>query len=152
MESIGVLMPIPMNSYLETELKKCFNLFKLWTLPNKTRFIKENAESIRAIIENSFSGTGADANTISTFPNLEIVSSFSVGMDKVGLKLCKEKGIRVTNTPDVLTNDVSDLAIGLMLAGLRRLCESNRYVRASKWKKGDYKLTAMVFFHYAYLV
>ncbi|KAF4360191.1 hypothetical protein CsatB_001915 [Cannabis sativa] len=139
MESIGVLMPIPMNSYLETELEKRFNLFKLWTLPNKTQFIKENAESVRAIIGNSFSG--ADADTISTFPNLEIVSSFSVGMDKVDLKLCKEKGIRVTNTPDVLTDDVADLAIGLMLAVLRRLCESDRYVRAGKWKKGDYKLT-----------
>ncbi|XP_062089275.1 glyoxylate/hydroxypyruvate/pyruvate reductase 2KGR-like [Humulus lupulus] len=139
MESIGVLMPIPMNPYLETELEKRFNLFKLWTLPNKTQFIKDHAESVRAIIGNSFSG--ADADTISTFPNLEIVSSFSVGMDKVDLNLCKEKGIRVTNTPDVLTDDVADLAIGLMLAVLRRLCESDRYVRAGKWKKGDYKLT-----------
>lgn len=54
---------------------------------------------------------------------------------------CKEKGIRVSNTPDVLTEDVADLAIGLILATLRRMCESDRYVRSGMWKKGDFKLT-----------
>ncbi|KAL5757894.1 hypothetical protein ACOSP7_020505 [Xanthoceras sorbifolium] len=49
--------------------------------------------------------------------------------------------LRVTNAPDVLTDDVAYLAIGLTLAVLRRLCESDRYVRSGKWKKGDYKLT-----------
>lgn len=72
------------------------------------------------------------------------MSSFSVGIDKVDLNKCREKGIRVTNTPDVLTDDVADLAIGLILAVLRRLCESDRYVRSGKWKKGDYKLTTKV--------
>ena len=142
MESIGVLMPIPMNSYLEGELEKRFNLFKLWTVPHKAQFLKENADSVRAVIGNSFSG--ADANLIDALPKLEIVASFSVGIDKVDLKKCKEKGIRVTNTPDVLTEDVADLAIGLMLAVLRRLCESDRFVRSGKWKMGDYKLTTKV--------
>ncbi|GMN37209.1 hypothetical protein TIFTF001_006633 [Ficus carica] len=139
MESIGVLMPIPMNSYLEGELEKRFNLFKLWTVPHKAQFLKENADSVRAVIGNSSSG--ADADLIDALPKLEIVASFSVGIDKVDLKKCKEKGIRVTNTPDVLTEDVADLAIGLMLAVLRRLCESDRFVRSGKWKMGDYKLT-----------
>lgn len=87
---------------------------------------------------------GADADLIDQLPKLEIVSTYSVGLDKVDLPKCKEKGIRVTNTPDVLTDDVADLAIGLMLAVLRRLCESDRYVRSGKWKKGDYKLTTKV--------
>ncbi|PON34072.1 Erythronate-4-phosphate dehydrogenase [Parasponia andersonii] len=139
MESIGVLMPIPMSNYLERELEKRFNLLKLWTVPNQTQFIKDHAESVRAIIGNSSSG--ADAELIGSLPNLEIVASFSVGIDRVDLKVCKEKGIRVTNTPDVLTDDVADLVIGLTLAVLRRLCESDRYVRAGRWKKGDYKLT-----------
>ena len=60
------------------------------------------------------------------------------------LKLCKEKGIRVTNTLDILIDDVADLAIGIMLAVSRRLCEYDRYVRAGKWKRGDYKLTTKV--------
>ncbi|XP_024022466.1 hydroxyphenylpyruvate reductase isoform X2 [Morus notabilis] len=139
MESICVLMPIPMNAYLERQLEKRFNLFKLWTVPQKAQFIKDNADSVRAVIGNATSG--ADAELIDALPKLEIVASFSVGIDKVDLKKCKEKGIRVTNTPDVLTDDVADLAIGLMLALLRRLCESDRFVRSGKWKLGAYKLT-----------
>ena len=72
------------------------------------------------------------------------MSSLSVEVDKIDLTKCKEKGIRVTYTLDVLTEDITDLAIGLMLAVLRRLCESDRYVRNGKWKKGDYKLTTQV--------
>ncbi|KAF8396458.1 hypothetical protein HHK36_018077 [Tetracentron sinense] len=56
---------------------------------------------------------------INSLPKLEIISSYSVGLDKIDLARCKEKGIRVTNTPDVLTEDVADLAIGLILATLR---------------------------------
>ncbi|PON88429.1 Erythronate-4-phosphate dehydrogenase [Trema orientale] len=139
MEFIFVLMLIPRSTYLEKELEKRFDLLKLWTFPDKTQFIKDHAESVRAIVGSGISTI--DADLISAFPNLEIVASFSVGLDNVDLELCKEKEIRVTNTPDVLTDDVADLAIGLMLAVLRRLCESDRYVRAGKWKKGDYKLT-----------
>ncbi|PON34073.1 Erythronate-4-phosphate dehydrogenase [Parasponia andersonii] len=139
MDFICVLMLIPRSTYLEKELEKRFNLLKLWTFPDKTQFIKDHAESVRAIVGSGISTI--DADLISAFPNLEIVASFSVGLDNVDLELCKEKGIRVTNTPDVLTDDVADLAIGLMLAVLRRLCESDRYVRAGNLKKGDYKLT-----------
>lgn len=89
---------------------------------------------------------GADAETIDALPNLKIVSSFSVGLDKVDLGKCRERGIRVTNTPDVLTDDVADLAIGLILAVLRRLCMCDRYVRNGLWKKGDFQLTTKVGF------
>ncbi|XP_031277754.1 glyoxylate/hydroxypyruvate reductase A HPR2 [Pistacia vera] len=139
MESIGVLIVCPMNTYLEQELEKRFNLFKFWNFPDKTQFLNTHKNSIRAVVGNATAG--ADAELIEALPKLEIVASFSVGLDKVDLGKCKEKGIRVTNTPDVLTEDVADLAIGLSLAVLRRLCESDRYVRSGKWKKGDYKLT-----------
>lgn len=80
-----------------------------------------------------------------SLPKLEIVATCSVGLDKIDLARCKEKGIRVANTPDVLTDDVADLAIGLILAVLRRICESDRYVRSGEWKKGEFKLTTKVF-------
>ncbi|KAF5741672.1 hypothetical protein HS088_TW10G00676 [Tripterygium wilfordii] len=139
MESINVLMACPMNDYLEKELEKRFTVFKFWNYPDKPKFLATHSNSIRAIVGSATAG--ADAAMIEALPKLEIVASFSVGMDKVDLGKCREKGIRVSNTPDVLTDDVADLAIGLMLAVLRRLCESDRYVRSGKWKKGDYKLT-----------
>ncbi|XP_076945357.1 hydroxyphenylpyruvate reductase-like isoform X1 [Bidens hawaiensis] len=139
MESIGVLMMCPMNSYLEHQLETRFNLHRIWTVPHKTHFLNLHSGSIRAIVGNATAG--ADRELIDSLPALEIVSSFSVGLDKVDLEYCKEKGIRVTNTPDVLTDDVADLAIGLTLTTLRKICECDRYVRSGLWKKGDFKLT-----------
>ncbi|XP_071691988.1 glyoxylate/hydroxypyruvate/pyruvate reductase 2KGR-like [Rutidosis leptorrhynchoides] len=139
MEPIGVLLTSPTNSYLEQELDKRFNLFRLWNVPNKLEFLKQNSGSIRAVAVNP--NVPTDREFIESLPALEIVSSFSVGLDKIDLEYCKEKGIRVTNTPDVLTDDVADLAIGLILTTLRRICECDRYVKAGLWKKGDFRLT-----------
>ncbi|KAK4269374.1 hypothetical protein QN277_022538 [Acacia crassicarpa] len=139
MESIGVLLLCPVFSYLDQELDKRFKLYRYWNYPQSVQFLKEHANSIRAVVGNSNYGT--DAALIDALPKLEIVSSNSVGVDKIDLNKCREKGIRVTNTPDVLTDEVADLTIGLILAVLRRLCECDRYVRSGKWKKGDYKLT-----------
>ncbi|KAK9084511.1 hypothetical protein Syun_031510 [Stephania yunnanensis] len=139
MDSIGVLMACPMFTYLEEELEKRFNLFRFWKVADRAEFLKENCNSIRAVVGNA--SAGADSDLINALPKLEIVSSFSVGLDKIDLGKCREKGIRVTNTPDVLTDDVADLAIALILAVLRRICESDRYVRSGLWKKGDFKLT-----------
>lgn len=125
-----------MSSYLENELQKRFNLVRFWNFPETHR------NSIRAVVGNA--STGADAELIDDLPKLEIISSFSVGIDKIDLGKCKEKGIRVTNTPDVLTEDVADLAIGLILALLRRLCECDSYVRSGKWKYGGFQLTTKV--------
>ncbi|KAL0319259.1 UNVERIFIED_CONTAM: Hydroxyphenylpyruvate reductase [Sesamum angustifolium] len=140
MEAIGVLMMCPMNNYLEEELDKRFNLFRYWKQPRPSEFLTQHAQTIRAVVGNATAG--ADAKLIDALPKLEIVSSFSVGLDKIDLTKCKEKGIRVTNTPDVLTDDVADLAIGLMLAVLRRICECDKYVRRGEWKFGDFNLTS----------
>ena len=142
MESIAVLMACPMNSYLEQELEKRFNLHRLWTLGDNSAFLAAHGNHIRAVVVNS--NVGAEAELIEALPKLEIVASCSVGLDKIDLAKCREKGIRVTNTPDVLTDDVADLAIWLMLSVLRKLCECDRYVRSGKWKTGDYMLTSKV--------
>ncbi|KAJ8773468.1 hypothetical protein K2173_004298 [Erythroxylum novogranatense] len=140
MESVGVLMTCPPSyPYLIEELEKRFSLYKFQTISDKAQFLSSHKSVIRAIVGNA--NAGADADLIDQLPNLGIVASNSVGLDKIDLTKCKERGIRVTNTPDVLTDDVADLAIGLMLAVLRRLCECDRYVRSGKWKKDDYQLT-----------
>ncbi|KAI3892360.1 hypothetical protein MKW92_015279 [Papaver armeniacum] len=139
MEEIGVLMVCPMSIELEEELEKKFKLFRFWKVPNKREFLEENSNSIRAIV--GCGTAGADAKLIDSLHKLEIISSFSVGLDKIDLVKCKEKGVRVTNTPNVLTEDVADLAIGLILATLRRICESDRFVRNGLWKLDDFKMT-----------
>ncbi|XP_059644904.1 glyoxylate/hydroxypyruvate/pyruvate reductase 2KGR-like [Cornus florida] len=140
MEAIGVLMMCPMSTYFEQELDKRFNLFRFWNFPQKEEFLKQHSSSIRAIVSNAWAG--ARPELIDALPSLEIVANHGVGVDQIDLGKCKEKGIRVTNTPDVLTEDVADLAIGLILATMRRISECDRYVRSGLWKKGDFKLTA----------
>lgn len=139
METIGVLMTCPIDSYLGQELERRFNLYRLWTATEPNQFIRENAAAIRAVVCSGYVGAGVEL--IESLPELEIISSFSVGLDKVDLDKCREKGIRVSNTPDVLTDDVADLAIGLILTVFRRISESDRFVRSGLWKKGDFKLT-----------
>uniref|UniRef100_A0ACD5VC26 Uncharacterized protein n=1 Tax=Avena sativa TaxID=4498 RepID=A0ACD5VC26_AVESA len=142
MESLGVLLLHPMNAYLEQELDRRFRLIRLWDSPPDARadFLRSNAPAIRAVVGNA--GYNADAALIDALPSLEIVASFSVGIDRVDLAKCRERGIRVTNTPDVLTDDVADLAVGLAIAALRKIPQADRYVRAGLWKsKGDYTLT-----------
>ncbi|CAL4959140.1 unnamed protein product [Urochloa decumbens] len=143
MESLGVLLLHPMNAYLEQELDRRCRLHRLWESPpgpSREEFLRANAGSIRAVVGNA--QYGADAALIDALPALEIVASFSVGIDRVDLAKCRDRGIRVTNTPDVLTDDVADLAVGLAIAVLRRIPQADRYVRAGLWKaKGDYTLT-----------
>lgn len=140
MEGIGVLMTCPMFPYLEQELEQRFRLHRLWDFPSRRRFLEAHAGSIRAVVGDT--KVGADAELIDALPGLEIVATFSVGLDKIDLGRCGEKGIRVTNTPDVLTDDVADIAIALMLGVLRKVCGCDAFVRSGKWKSGDFGLTA----------
>jgi len=74
-------------------------------------------------------------------PKLEIIASASVGYDGIPVEYARSKGIPVTNTPDVLNDDVADLAIALMIMTARRLVVTDRYVRAGRWpKEGEYPL------------
>jgi lactate dehydrogenase-like 2-hydroxyacid dehydrogenase len=75
------------------------------------------------------------------FPRLEIVSSFGVGYDHVDAAWAGAHGITVTNTPDVLTEEVADTAIGLLLCTVREFVQAERYLRAGKWPQKNYPLS-----------
>lgn len=80
---------------------------------------------------------------IDRLPNLEVIASFGVGYDGIDLKRCAERGIVVTNTPDVLTEEVADTALGLLLMTVRELSAAERHLRAGKWsREGNYRLTS----------
>jgi lactate dehydrogenase-like 2-hydroxyacid dehydrogenase len=74
-------------------------------------------------------------------PKLEIVANFGVGYDGIDLAYAAANGIVVTNTPDVLTEEVADTAIGLLLMTVRELSASERYLRAGEWRKAPYPLS-----------
>lgn len=77
---------------------------------------------------------------LTSLPNLEIISVFGVGYDGVPISRCQQRGIRVTNTPDVLTEDVADIATALVLMTSRNLAAAERFTRASSWPQGAFPL------------
>jgi hypothetical protein len=75
-------------------------------------------------------------------PKLEIIANFGVGYDTIDAAEAGRRGVIVTNTPDVLTEEVADLAVGLLIATVRQLPQVDRYLRAGKWLEKAYPLTA----------
>lgn len=81
------------------------------------------------------------ARLLGRFPKLEIVSSFGVGYDNIDVSYAAARGIVVTNTPDVLTDEVADTALGLLLCTVRELPQADRHVRAGRWATQGFPLS-----------
>jgi lactate dehydrogenase-like 2-hydroxyacid dehydrogenase len=86
-------------------------------------------------------GGRVDAALLARFPKVEIVAVFGVGYDSVDVRAAAARGIVVTNTPDVLTEEVADTAMGLLLCTVRELPQAERYLREGKWARGPFRLT-----------
>ena len=82
-----------------------------------------------------------DDALLAALPDLEIISSFGVGYDHIDARAAARRGIIVTHTPDVLTEEVADTAIGLLLNTVRELPQAERYLRAGKWPGGNFRLS-----------
>ena len=83
----------------------------------------------------------ADRAMMGRFPKLEIVSSFGVGYDHIDAGYAAERAVVVTNTPDVLTEEVADVALGLLIATAREFIKADRYVRSGLWNPQGYPLS-----------
>ncbi|KAM0828086.1 hypothetical protein ACQ4PT_012038 [Festuca glaucescens] len=119
MDSLVVLLLYPVNAYLEQEFDRRFCLLRLWEHSPPDSLFHAHWSAIRAVV--GYPGHKVDAALLDALPSLEIFSSFSVGIDHVDLAECRERGIRVTHTPGVLTDDVADIAVGLAIAALRKI-------------------------------
>lgn len=117
-----------------------FTLHRFGDVKDRAAFFREVGPRIRGL---AVSTTAEPINgaLMSNLPKLEIVSSFGVGYDHVDATWAGQHGIVVTNTPDVLTEEVADTALGLLLSTVRELPQAERYVRAGKWLERGYPLT-----------
>jgi lactate dehydrogenase-like 2-hydroxyacid dehydrogenase len=115
-------------------------MHKLVEAKDQEAFLKEVAPRIRGIAI-AYTANKIDGAFMSRFPRLEIVSSFGVGYDHVDADWAGQHGVVVTNTPDVLNEEVADTALGLLLCTVRELPQAERYLRAGKWLQGGYRLT-----------
>lgn len=82
------------------------------------------------------------AAIINSLPNLRIIANFGVGYDRVDVDAASRRGIVVTNTPDVLTEEVADFTLGLMIATVRLIPAADAFVRSGAWEGAGFPLTA----------
>ena len=133
-----VLMTGPYTEWDMPVMEQDYSLLKLWEADDPDAFIAAHAAEVRAIATRG--DIGASTGLIAALPHLEVIGCFGVGTDGIDLEAARARGIRVTNTPDVLTEDVADLALGLMLSVTRKLGEGERHVRDGDWLRGNMPL------------
>ena len=123
------------------KLESLFTVHKYHRADDPAGFLREVAGGARAAVATA--PDPVSAAILHALPGLEIVSCFAVGVDFVDLASARQRGVIVTNTPDVLTDCVADLAMGLLLAISRRIVEGDGYVRAGRWpSEGDLRLSS----------
>jgi lactate dehydrogenase-like 2-hydroxyacid dehydrogenase len=121
-------------------LEQHFNLHRLDQAADRSAFISAVGRDIRAVVVGG--QAPATSELFADLPRLEIVANFGVGYDTIDVAAAHQHGIVVTNTPDVLTEEVADLAIGLLLATVRRIPQADRYLRSGAWTGASFPLTA----------
>ena len=135
-----LLVAGPMHGATLKVLDDTYATHKLWLAPDRDAFLASLADRIDAV---ATSGRyGMDDATMAKLPKLKLIAHFGVGVDSIDVDAVKRRGIALTNTPDVLTDDVADIAMGLLLATVRKIAAGDRYVREGKWlKSGAMPLT-----------
>jgi lactate dehydrogenase-like 2-hydroxyacid dehydrogenase len=123
-------------------MERDFTVHKLWQAKDRGALLAEVGGRIRGI--QAMPASKTDAELMDALPKLEIISCFGVGVDGVDLEAARQRGVTVTNTPDVLNECVADLAMGLTVATLRRISLGDRHVRAGSWLKGALPLAGKV--------
>jgi lactate dehydrogenase-like 2-hydroxyacid dehydrogenase len=137
-EKPDVLLLGPPKAVVVKGLEAAFTVHRLPTQQEAT--LAAIAPQLRAIAVTSVTDR-VDAALMVRLPRLEIVSTFGVGYDHIDAAWAGQHGIVVTNTPDVLTEEVADTAIGLLLCTVREFIQAERFVRAGEWLKRGYPLS-----------
>ena len=134
---LGPLLPL-----VEKGLAANYAVLNLAAAPDAAAFLAENGPRIDAIA--SSGRNGVNAALVDACPNLKLIAHFGVGYDNVDVEHARKKGVVVSNTPDVLTDCVADLAIALLIDAARGISAGDRYVRAGRWLKGPMPLATKV--------
>lgn len=131
-----VLEIVDVHPWTTQQLEQDYVVHKLWEAPDPEALIEEVAPRVRGAATNGIAGMTGDL--IRKLDKLEIIGVFGVGVDAIDTETAKTRGVRVTNTPDVLTTGVAELGMALLLDVARCLTRNDRYVRAGRWpKEGD---------------
>ncbi|ART47714.1 2-hydroxyacid dehydrogenase [Acidovorax carolinensis] len=121
---------------LEQRLAADYDLHRLSDEADPDAFLARHGGDFTGLVT-SAGGAGAPTALIAALPQLRVIASFGVGLDKIDLAAARERGIAVGYTPDVLNDCVADTAFALLLDVARRTAEADRFVRAGRWAAGQ---------------
>jgi lactate dehydrogenase-like 2-hydroxyacid dehydrogenase len=141
MSKPDILELLDVHAGTTARLDADYSLHRLWEAADQEALIAEVGPRIRGVVTNGIAGIkGA---LIERLPALEIIAVLGVGVDSVDLQTAKGQGVRVTNTPDVLTIGVAELALAILLDVARKITWNDRYLREGRWpKEGDPPLSS----------
>jgi lactate dehydrogenase-like 2-hydroxyacid dehydrogenase len=125
----------PMYPPTQQRLEALFTAHRLWEAADRNAFLGALRERVRGIAV--YALHGCPTALIQALPRLEIIACFGIGVDLIDIAAARARGIPVTNTPDVVTDDTADIALALILAVERRIAEGDRFVRRGDWAKGE---------------
>lgn len=135
--STGLMMPLMVKG-----LEAAFECYWLQQAKDPNRLIAEIGQRVEAMTTGSHTGVRTDAAMMDQMPRLKVIGNFGVGYDTIDIPDAARRGVVITNTPDVLNEEVADTALGLLLMTIRELSKAETYMRAGDWAKhGDYRLT-----------
>jgi lactate dehydrogenase-like 2-hydroxyacid dehydrogenase len=134
-----ILVTAPLPPFLYDPLKADYRCHDYYQSSHRPGLLAAEGARVRGLVQGG--GTVTPTELLEQLPKLEIISVFGVGYDGVPVAYCKQRGLKVTNTPDVLTDDVADVALGLILMTGRGFVHLNRFVHAGGWEKRAPELT-----------
>lgn len=139
-DSRTVLQLCPFSDYLTQALNERFTIVRWFELDAEAQaaWLADNAASVGGIATGGH--IGCPTALMEALPKLGVIAINGIGFDKVDLAVAKARGIRVSTTPDVLTNDVADLAVGLTIGLLRALPAAHAHAASGAWEQGEVPL------------
>lgn len=138
MPAPDLLIIAPYPEWDMKPLEADFTVHKYWEAADQDAFIADHADKIRAIATRG--DKGASRALVEALPNLEIIVCYGVGFDAIDIDCARDRGVRVTNTPDVLTEDVADFGFALLLGTARMIPQGDQHVRSGAWSSGPLPL------------
>jgi lactate dehydrogenase-like 2-hydroxyacid dehydrogenase len=132
-----LLLVRPIYAPTMAELERDFTVHKAWAAPDPQAYVRQSCGKVRVAVTST--AVGFSRAEIEALPKLEIVGCYGPYVDLIDMKAAKERGIAVTHTPDSTAEPVADLAMGMIVAVMRRICEADRFVRAGKWPTGVFE-------------
>jgi lactate dehydrogenase-like 2-hydroxyacid dehydrogenase len=144
LEAVTILVPGRLHRHSVDRIGRTFRLVEIERI-DPALITDALKDSVRGVAASPAIGGGMiGPDFMAALPNAGIVANFGVGYDGVDARWAGEHGVMVTNTPDVLTEEVADTAIGLLIATVRELPKAEAWLRAGRWKRdGNYRLTPL---------